>query len=60
MQLILFHLPFGLPLSAYGGIGPFSTSQIIAVGTFVLAVAFLFARRRGHEPFPHSDPELMV
>jgi phosphatidylglycerol:prolipoprotein diacylglycerol transferase len=43
-----------------GAIGPLSTSQIIAVATFVSAAAFLWTRRRRHATFPHSNPDLTV
>ena len=41
-----------------GAVGPFSTSQIIAVATFVSAAILAYALRRAHSQFPHTDPEL--
>ena len=41
-----------------GAIGPFSTSQLIAVGTFVSAAVLAYALRRAHSQFTPTDPEL--
>lgn len=43
-----------------GALGPFSTSQLIALVTFVLAMAVLIALRRGRSPFLQAKPEYTV
>jgi phosphatidylglycerol:prolipoprotein diacylglycerol transferase len=41
-----------------GALGPWSTSQLIAVATFVAASALLYALRRRPAPFPDPAPSL--
>ena len=43
-----------------GALGPFSTSQLIAVATFASAAFLSYALRRGRLPFLHSDLEPIV
>ncbi len=43
-----------------GFVGPFSTSQVIAVATFISAALLAFVLRRGRVQFLHSNPELTV
>jgi phosphatidylglycerol---prolipoprotein diacylglyceryl transferase len=43
-----------------GALGPFSTSQVIAVITFLSALALLWVMRRGRTRFLYSKPELTV
>jgi phosphatidylglycerol:prolipoprotein diacylglycerol transferase len=43
-----------------GFVGPFSTSQVIAVTTFVSAALLSLVLRRGRSQFLHSNPELTV
>ena len=43
-----------------GFIGPFSTSQFIAMATFVVAAASAYVLRRGRLQFLHSNPDVTI